>query len=170
MTEAHLPPRAGDFMTRHVHWIPPEMPLADIIRYFEEHELSNAPVVREENGRRLLIGFVSEGDCLEHLVNEVFYSFPYAPKTAETIMRRHPVCVSPETELFTLASVLVSHGYRHLPVVEEGEVLVGIISRRDVLFALDRYYRKEMQEKERRYQPPDLRELVQQRFLFSHRP
>ena len=34
--------------------------------------------------------------------NELFYGSPSQQQTAATIMRKHPVCVAPETELFTL--------------------------------------------------------------------
>ena len=81
-------------------------------------------------------------------------------------MRRHPVCVQPETDLFTLASIFVSHGYRHLPVVEEGR-LVGIVSRRDILKAMDHYYRKMLEKKDRDRQLPDYSEIMQQRFIVS---
>ena len=122
MTQQHTAPQAKDYMTRHPRCIKPEMPLAEIIEYLGKHDLSNAPVVEEENGRLILIGFLSERDCLEYLVNESFYGSPIAPQTAATIMRKHPVCVSPDTELFTLASIFVHHSYRHLPVIDVNEL------------------------------------------------
>ena len=79
-------------------------------------------------------------------------------------MRRHPVCVSPETELFTLASIFSSHSYRHLPVVED-DALIGIISRRDVLKALDEYYQDAIKSHDEQRFRPDLSKIVNLRFL-----
>lgn len=168
MTEKHPAPQAKDFMTRHLHSISPEMPLAEIIEFLEKHQISNAPVVEEKNGRQILVGFLSEQDCLEYLANESFYGSPYAPQTAATIMRKHPVCVPPETELFTLASIFVNHGYRHLPVVEEGE-LVGIVSRGDILRAMNAYYQDEIRQQDRERRPPDIHEIMHHRFIMSGR-
>ncbi len=161
-------PRAENFMTTHVETITPEMPLASIIQFLEEHKVSNAPVVEMKGEAKMLVGFVSERECLEFLANESFFGSPSPPQTAATIMRRHPVCVQPETEVFTLASIFVSHGYRHLPVVDNGR-LVGIVSRRDILKAMDEYYRKILREKDRERQHPDYSEIMQQRFVVSSR-
>ncbi|MEX1096760.1 MAG: CBS domain-containing protein [Planctomycetales bacterium] len=161
-------PRAGDYMNRHVRTVSPEMRLDAVVSFLLEHEVSNAPVVEERDGRRVLVGFISEHDCLEHLSNELFYGSPSQPQSAATIMRKHPVCVEPDTELFTLASILVNHRMRHLPVVADGELL-GIVSRADILKALDEYYREYVAGRERERHPPDIHELIHHRFIMSGR-
>jgi CBS domain-containing protein len=164
MTQEKSAPCAADYMTRHVHVITPDMPLGDVVQFLLQHEISNTPVVEIQNQKQVLIGFISERDCLEFLSNEAFYGCPSPPQTARTIMRMHPVCVSPDTELFTLASIFSSHSYRHLPVVEHDE-LIGIISRRDVLKALDEYYQDAIKSHDERRFRPDLRKIVNLRFL-----
>lgn len=164
MTQDNSPPTAADYMTRHVHAVTPDMPLGDVIQFLLQHQISNAPVVEEQNHKQLLLGFISERDCLEFLSNEAFYGCPSPPQTSQTIMRMHPVCVSPETELFTLASIFCSHTYRHLPVVANGELL-GIVSRRDVLKAMDEYYQNAVQAHDEQRIRPDLRQIVNLRFL-----
>jgi len=161
-------PSAKDFMTRQVESIPPEMALEAIIDFLDRRDVSNAPVVEEQAGRKRLVGFISERDCLEFLANETFYGSPAPPQTAATIMRKHPVCVQPDTELFTLASILVNHGYRHLPVVEDGELL-GIVSRRDILKAMNDFYRREFRDRERERHPPVLSDMIQQRLIVTGR-
>lgn len=164
MTQEKFAPTAADYMVRHVHVITPDMPLGDVVQFLLQHEISNAPVVEKQNQKQVLIGFISERDCLEFLSNEAFYGCPSPPQTARTIMRMHPVCVSPETELFTLASIFSSHSYRHLPVVEHDE-LIGIISRRDVLKALDEYYQDAIKIHDEQRFRPDLKKIVNLRFL-----
>jgi CBS domain-containing protein len=72
----------------------------------------------------------------------------------------------PETELFTLASIFSSHGYRHLTVVEHGE-LMGIIRRRDVLKAMDEFHQDAIKIKSHDEQRsrPDVRKIINLRFL-----
>lgn len=158
-------PQAQDFMTRNVQTASPEMSLQEIVSFLDRHHVSNAPVAEQDpDGRAMLVGFISEGDCLEHLANEVFFGSPIYPHTVRTMMKRHPVCVEPTADIFALASVFVSHRYRHLPVVEEGQLL-GIVSRRDVLKALESYYSQALQSREMERFPPDLHELVNLRFV-----
>jgi len=166
MTQEKSVPSAADYMTRHVHVVMPDMQLGDVVQFLLQHEISNAPVVEKQDQKQVLIGFISERDCLEFLSNEAFYGCPSPPQTARSIMRMHPLCVSPETELFTLASIFSSHGYRHLPVVEHGE-LIGIISRRDVLKAINEFHQDAIKIKshdEQRFRP-DVRKIVNLRFL-----
>ena len=166
MTQEKSVPSAADYMTRHVHVVTPDMQLSDVVQFLLQHEISNAPVVETQDQKQVLIGFISERDCLAFLSNEAFYGCPSPPQTARTIMRMHPVCVSPETELFTLASIFSSHGYRQLPVVEHGE-LMGIIRRRDVLKAMDEFHQDAIKIKSHDEQRlrPDVRKIVNLRFL-----
>lgn len=161
----HKAPTASDFMTVHVHTVSPGMSLGDVIQFLIRHKISNAPVVEQQDGKQKLVGFISERDCLALLADESYFGSPSPPQTVRTAMRLHPVCVSPETELFTLASIFVNHGFRHLPVVD-GEVLRGIVSRRDILRALDEYYRETQDlQSRRKFFRPDLHEIANHRFI-----
>lgn len=162
------PPQAQDVMQRHVKTVPPEMSLADVVGYLIKHEISVAPVLKEMDGKQQLVGLVSEGDCLEYLSNEMFFGAPSQPQRAETIMKRHLVCVHPEDDVFTLASVMTNHRYRHVPVVD-GERMVGIVSQREVLKAIREYYRKWASEYEHEHFPVNLHELMNLRFLGSRK-
>lgn len=167
MSQPIDPPLAREFMNRHVQPVTPGMSLADVTRFLIEHGLSSAPVVETHDGHRTLAGFVSEHDCLEHLSNELFYGIGYnPPQTVATIMRRHPIGVPPDMDLFSLASVMVSHGLRHVPVVEDGD-LVGLVSRREVLRAMERYYKASQSAGDRYRHAPSLRDIVSQQVRVS---
>lgn len=160
-------PQAQDFMTRKVRTVSPEMSLDEATRFLKRHKVSNAPVVEQDaEGHRILVGFLSEGDCLEHLSNEVFFGSPAPQQTVTTMMKRHPVCVEPEMDVFTLASIFVNHGYRHLPVASDGRLL-GIVSRRDVLHALNDFYQDTFKDRASKRFPPNLKELVNHRFILK---
>lgn len=166
MTETTRIPQAEDFMTRDVRTVTPNEPLADIANLLITHKLSNVPVVEKEesSGKKSLVGIVSEQDCLEHLSNELFHGRTEQARCAKHIMTAHPVCVSPQTDLFSLTSIFVSHGYRHLPVVDQ-ELLLGIVSRRDILKAIDAYYREWVIKSEMEHFPPDYSKIINLRYL-----
>lgn len=166
MTQAPETPTAAQYMTQHPCAVEPSLPLDDIVERLLAHGVSNAPVVQWRDGKPRLVGFVSERDCLAALANGVFFGSPKLPQTAETVMRRHPVCVGAGSELFELASIFVNHGFRHLPVVD-GDELLGIVSRRDVLRAMAAHERALQAASDRAHHPPDPHLLVNQRFVVG---
>lgn len=168
-TEATHPqdtPVAADIMNRQVRTVGPQATLDEVVGCLIKHELSNVPVVQNEDGHVRLLGFVSEADCLEFLANELFYGNPSPPQTAESIMTRHPVCIGPNEDIFTLTSIFTSHNYRHLPVVED-QHLLGIVSRRDLILALDGYYRQWTKARDEERFPVDLQPIMNHRFLVA---
>ena len=159
-------PMAADFMSRRVWTVASDISLDKVVTFLLKHEISNAPVIDASAEGKRLVGFISERDCLEFLSNEAFYGSPAPPHRAETIMRQHPICVAPDTDLFTLASIFINHGYRHLPVTDQ-EQLVGIVSRRDILRALEKHYREYSEDDPKHPSRPDPLKLSSYRFSGS---
>lgn len=163
------PPTAADCMTKHVHSVTPDLSLAEVTEFLRKHHVSSTPVIEQgATGGPRLVGFISQADCLEHLSNEIFFGNPAVSQTVKTMMKRHPVCVTSDTDLFSLASIFVTHQYRHLPVVDN-ERLVGMVSRCDVLEELDRFYRERIEDTSFERFPPDLHEVANLRFVARTR-
>lgn len=166
MIEHEAPPKVSTFMQTKVKTVPPDMHLDEIAHYLVSNHLSNAPVVDESSGGRYLLGFVSERDCLAALSQEDYYGSPSPPQTARTMMRSSPVCVTPDSDLFSVASLLINHGYRHVPVADHGQ-LMGMVSRRDVLKAVVEYGQRYGQEKLKERFRPDPSQLINLRYLVK---
>lgn len=166
MTSKVAIPNAESMMNRHVHCVTPEMSLAEVVQVFLKHDVSCAPVVDHDGGKfPSLRGFVSEGDCLAYLSNSMFYGGSSQPQTAATIMKKHPICVGPKTDVFALTSIFVSHEKRHVPVVDAEYHLLGLISRREILRSLEKFYRENNQECTDENFPPDLQKISNLRFV-----
>lgn len=166
MGEHEAPPKVSSFMRTNVKTVSPEMTLDEITKFLLSHQLSNAPVVESSDEGDFLIGFVSERDCLAAMAQEDFYGSPNPQQTARTIMRSSPICVSPDSDLFSVASLLINHGYRHVPVADQGK-LVGLVSRRDVLKSVMEYGHRYGQERLRERFRPDPSELINLRYLVK---
>lgn len=170
MTRKHAIPNAESLMNRRIHTVTPEMTLSEIVQSLTKHKVSCAPVVNEtESGQKALIGFVSEQDCLEYLSNEMFYGNPGTPQTGATIMKKHPICISPDIDVFALSSIFVQHGMRHLPVIDAKHCLLGLVSRRDILIALGRFYDENDDKWRLEHFPPDLHLIMNHRFIVDTR-
>jgi CBS domain-containing protein len=167
--KAKTAPQVRDVMTRHVHTVSPEMPMSEVMEFLARHHVTSAPVVEPDaEGRNVLIGFISEGDCLECLANEIFFGSPCPTQTVRTRMKRHPNCVDLDMDLFTLASIFVSHQHRYFPVVQD-EHLVGMVDRQAVMKALEAYYRDAIHARDFEKSPPDLHEVANLRFVTKGR-
>lgn len=127
MSKAKL---VGDFMTRHVVTVKPDMPIFQAILMLLKHKICGAPVVDEHNK---LLGILSEKDCLKVFANEAFFS-ETAGGYVSDYMTKDVQYLDPDDEIFKAADIFLKHTYRRLPVMDDG-VLVGQISRRDVLLA-----------------------------------
>ena len=160
-------PRAADLMTRKVETVTADLSLAELVDFLLKNELSNAPVVEQQGKQKFLLGFVSESDALEHMTNEMFYGRPESQQTVATCMKRHPVSISEDADAVAIASVLVNHRFRHLPVVDENNHLRGIVSRRDVLRAIRDFHVATDQESDASHFRPDLKKIINHRFIFS---
>jgi len=119
---------AKDVMSRAVITVRPHMRVDVAAAMITEHGFASAPVVTAEG---VLRGMVSVGDLLRtrpvpDTPNDV------DPTTVAEVMTPQPATVRPGDELVDVAGVLLDRGVRALPVLD-GERLVGIVSRHDVL-------------------------------------
>ncbi len=164
MGEKLEPPIVSDLMVTEISTVSPKMTLEEVVDLLVTKQLHAVPVVREKNGSKELIGIISEKDCIEYLSNEIFYGNPDI--TVKHMMQRFPLCVSPDTDIFSMASIFTHHRYRHLPVVKKKR-LVGIVSRRDVLDGLFKFQKKAAKQKTKQKLPPDYHEIGNLRFIIK---
>lgn len=166
MTTERSAATAVDLMNRDVRTLTEDLTLSEAINFFLAHEISCAPVVRnDKNSPAMLVGFLTEKDCLTRIADECYFGNPRPVQTVATSMQRHPLCVSPDMDVFSLVSFLASHGLRHAPVTDPSGKLIGIISRREILRAVSRYYDQSQQAWQFEHFPPDLTHLVNLRFF-----
>lgn len=165
MTTPKTTETAAYLMNTQVKTVPPEMSLADLVEFLISHEVSFAPVVRPDGARKLVVGIVGERDCMEHLAEDLFHGSPRPDRTVATVMKMHPVCVAPETDLFSLCSLFTHHRLRHAPVTDEDGHLLGVISRRDLLRSLEKSTVQAERDEEARHFHPDLRQVINLRYF-----
>lgn len=120
----------------------PEMDALDAIRKLLKHKISGAPVVDRENR---YLGVFSEKCSMRLLLNAAYEELPSSSVEAfmDTDLTR---IISINHDLLAVAEIFVTTPYRRLPVLK-GDVLVGQVSRRDVLNTaiqtLDKYGKQE---------------------------
>lgn len=125
-----------DFMVKDLIVFKPTMDIYAAIDVLVKSEISGAPVV-DDDGK--LIGIVSQKDCLRILANGVFHNSPAG--VVSDYMTEAVMSIDPDVDIFTVADIFLNNVYRRIPVVENG-IVVGQVSRRDVLRSIQKLARQ----------------------------
>jgi CBS domain-containing protein len=112
--------------------------LRKVEEIFETHDFNGVPVVDEDNRLR---GMMTKFDLLKAFIFTPDAVVPHydqiMEQSVETVMTVNPEIVMLDLPLSRLLQQLVARQIKSFPVAEKG-FLVGIISREDVLRALQR--------------------------------
>jgi CBS domain-containing protein len=143
---------AADVMTGELLSVRPDTSIVEAIRVMLDHRISGLPVI-DDAGR--LIGVLTEGDLLRRSETgterhrprwlEILmgpgrmageYVRTHGRKVGE-IMTREVVSVTPERPLDEIVALMERHRIKRVPVLD-GDRLVGLVTRADLLRALAR--------------------------------
>jgi CBS domain-containing protein len=129
--------------------------MAEVAALLASKHISAVPVCQPDS---TLVGIVSEGDILkpfresvrarrdwwlgvisegEALPEDFLDYIRQDTRTAGDVMVQHVIAIEPETTLPEIADLMVKHGIKRVPVLEDGRV-VGIVSRSDLVAAISR--------------------------------
>ncbi len=115
--------RVSDFMTPDVVTVSPTNDLGDVLGKMRKHDVHEIPVLK----RKYVAGVVTMRDLMRRR------SMPPSTKVS-TVMAKAPV-VEPDMDLPAVAELMISTGFRGLPVVRNRQ-LAGVLSRTDLVRAL----------------------------------
>lgn len=127
-------PKVKDILTKKVIAFRPNDTLFDAIRLFNEYRISTTPIVSDNNE---VVGYLTESDCIKYLSNGLFYD-ESRDSTIDLIMIKEVAVAQDEWDVFVLEDFFSSHHLRSAPVVDSENHLIGIVTRRDVLLALEK--------------------------------
>jgi len=118
-------------MTTNVITAPKDMVLTDVITLLLRWHISALPVVDDDNN---ILGIVSEID----LVNVTLDGNARNTKVEE-VMTTEIKSFGPDAELSEMVQAFSKHHLRRVPILK-GTKVIGIVSRRDILREMLRWY------------------------------
>ena len=125
--------KVRDYMTLHPVTFEVNMPLSAALEKVMDSEHFGGPVVNE---RGRVIGFLSEQDLLDKLVKVSYHC--QDSHVVGDCMNKDVCFVSPELSIIELAGLMKVGKPKVYPVINDDEELVGLITRRSVLKALEK--------------------------------
>ncbi len=146
--------RIKDIMTTDVITVSTSDSVEQCAKLLQENNISGLPVL-DESGK--VAGIVTEGDLirrasrikapgyLEVLGGLIYLGSPgrfveelqrAMSLEAGQLMSRDVISVKPEDSVEKAATLMVEKGINRLPVIDEKDKLVGIVSRRDIMSCL----------------------------------
>lgn len=136
----------SEVMRTEVATVRPDTPVREVVARLVAGDFSGLPVVGDDG---TVVGFVDDGDLLgkhltalsasEHraldpaLLAELLHALDADTTRVADVMRRPAPTVAPETSLRDAAHRMHVASVKHLPVVDAGGKLVGVLGRLDVL-------------------------------------
>ena len=120
-----------DYMARTLVTFKPDTDVLDAVHTLVENRIAGAPVVDDEGN---LLGMLSEFDCMKVALDAGYHGIYGGP--VRDYMSDGVKTVDADMSIIDLAQVFINEKFRRFPVMH-GTRLVGQISRRDVLRALE---------------------------------
>jgi CBS domain-containing protein len=125
--------KVSDYMQLQPVKLTVDMPVATAVDKLLKSTHIGAPVV---NNHGVLVGWVSEQDCLASLLESSYYCEQVA--IVNDVMQQNVLTVKPEDSIIELAQQMLAPKPKVYPVIDGTGLLVGVISRRNVLKAMDK--------------------------------
>lgn len=142
---------ARDIMTETVTACLPETKLEDVVKTLAENGISGLPVI---DASRKVVGIISESDLLlsdemeAPRMKTALFGFYILRESvmdrmaemrgvrAEDIMTKHVISFHPDASVREIAATLAEKKINRVPIVDDANKLVGIISRADIIKAM----------------------------------
>ncbi len=128
----------ADHMTRDVKTVTRSVSLRELGDLFEKDDFNAYPV---EEGSQV-VGLVSKFDYLACFIFTPAHMIPrydeLMKRTVADVMTSEFIYVGEDTKLTRVLQLMVGHRLRSMPVLNSNQRLAGMISREDVMRALQR--------------------------------
>jgi CBS domain-containing protein len=114
----------------------PDTDISNGALLLSEQSIGVAAVIDQEDG---MVGILSERDITRGLAE---YGAELVNLRVDQLMTRKIVNCTPETSIEDAIDLMHDNGIRHLPVVEDGNHLIAMVSIRDLIEVQAEAYRK----------------------------
>lgn len=124
--------QVSDHMNQRPVTFTSNMPVAEAVERLLQTKQTGGPVI---DGQNKVIGFLSEQDCLVHMLESSYYREQVAH--VKDIMKTEVLAIKPYTSVIEVAQRMLTEKPKVYPIVDDDGYLLGTINRSTVLHAID---------------------------------
>jgi signal-transduction protein with cAMP-binding, CBS, and nucleotidyltransferase domain len=107
-----------------IHSVKPEILVTECVSQMNEQKIGAMLVMKDDR----LLGIFTERDAITRVIGA---GLDPSQTKVSAVMSNHPICITPSTTLDEAMAIVSSQRIRHLPVVQDGQVL-GMVSAGDL--------------------------------------
>ncbi|MBP3790506.1 MAG: CBS domain-containing protein [Methanobrevibacter sp.] len=138
-----------NLMSEDVITVDKDQNLSDALKLLRKHNVSRLPVVNNKE----LVGIISERDIANKLGSAKYESMPASRLHISSVMVKDVFTVPETMQLDEVAKLMLENGIGSVPVMNEDDKMVGIVSKADFVtlavgIAFDKITVKEIMTKE----------------------
>lgn len=124
---------AHQLMSHPVSSVPMEMGIVEAQRYFQQLKLQQMPVLSPQ---KRIVGMLSLEDLLQFIVIDDGQMQYVGGKCVADAMSGEVITADPVSDIRRVAQVMQEYHLDAVPIVDEQDALIGIVSRSDILRAV----------------------------------
>lgn len=121
--------KVKDLMTKNVEFVMPDATISEVAQIMEQSDVGIVPVCDEE---KRLVGVITDRDIVIRNVAK-----NRGDIRVEEIMSKRITTASPNEDIYNISKKMAKHRIRRIPIVEENNVLVGVVSIGDIASKTD---------------------------------
>ena len=122
LSDAHI--YVSSCYQKHIITIDKDADIREAAKLMMKYKISSLLVEDNKN----IIGIITKTDLLRAL--------KHVEPPVESIMRRNPAYLHPESRLVEARKIMIDENIKHLPIIKSGKV-VGVVSEKDLVKALE---------------------------------
>lgn len=108
--------------------------LQECYEIMKEHTIQQLPIIAEN--KLHLKGIITRHDILKYLINDLELSSENILKPISEIASKKIITTDPISDIRRVSQVMIDFNLNAIPVVNENDILVGIVSRNDIIKAV----------------------------------
>ena len=122
-----------DIMTKDCIYIDSKSTIQDAYDVLKEHKIGQIPIV--SFGKKIM-GIIDKKMILNLLMDDLENSKNILEKKLEDLYLEQLITADPQTDIRKVAKVMIDFKLHAVPIVEENDILIGIVSKTDIIKAV----------------------------------
>ena len=122
-----------DIMTKDCIYIDSKSTIQDAYDILKEHKIGQIPIV--SFGKKIM-GIIDKKMILNLLMDYLENSKNILEKKLEDLYLEQLITADPQTDIRKVAKVMIDFKLHAIPIVEENDILIGIVSKTDIIKAV----------------------------------